>query len=179
VVQVARYQNRKVYAFTRGGDTTSQQFAKDLGVVWAGASGEKPPVELDAAIIFAPAGELVPLTLKLVRRGGRVVCAGIHMSDIPSFPYEDLWGERTVCSVANLTRRDGETFLPFAARIPVITEVQTYDLADVTGCWTIYATGGSTVQPWSPCNGYGRSCEHCRLGGLKKITQGHRGAEFS
>lgn len=128
LIQVARHQGVGVYAFTREGDSEAQGFASELGAEWAGASGEIAPAELDAAIIFAPDGALVPLALKALRKGGRVVCAGIHMSDIPGFPYEDLWGERSLMSVANLTRRDGEEFLPLAANIPVKTEVHTYPL---------------------------------------------------
>ncbi|MFZ1685351.1 MAG: zinc-dependent alcohol dehydrogenase family protein [Candidatus Zixiibacteriota bacterium] len=128
LLQVAKYQGRKVYAFTREGDSASQQFARQLGAVWAGNSEEESPVPLDAAIIFAPVGSLVPTALAAVRKGGTVVCAGIHMSDIPSFPYSLLWGERVVKSVANLTRRDGEEFLALAPLVPVRTEVQTYPL---------------------------------------------------
>jgi propanol-preferring alcohol dehydrogenase len=128
VAQVARYQGRKVYAFTRPGDAQAQDFAQRLGVDWAGGSDVLPPVALDAAIIFAPAGALVPRALRAVRRGGTVICAGIHMSDIPSFPYELLWGERTLRSVANLTRRDGIEFLELAPRVPVQTEVRRYSL---------------------------------------------------
>lgn len=128
LTQVARYQDREVYAFTRTGDDTGQAFARELGAVWSGDSQATAPVELDGAIIFAPAGELVPTALASVRKGGRVVCAGIHMSEIPAFPYEILWGERELCSVANLTRRDGEEFLPLAAEIPVQTHVQVYQL---------------------------------------------------
>jgi propanol-preferring alcohol dehydrogenase len=128
LIQVARHRGQEVYAFTRDGDTASQQFATSLGARWAGSSGEAPPVELDGAILFAPAGELVPAALRAVRKGGRVVCAGIHMSDIPSFPYEILWGEREICSIANLTRRDGEEFLPLAASIPIETTVHPYPL---------------------------------------------------
>jgi propanol-preferring alcohol dehydrogenase len=130
VAQVARYQGRKVYAFTRPADTRAQDFALRLGVDWAGGSDALPPVALDAAIIFAPAGALVPRALRAVRRGGTVICAGIHMSDIPSFPYELLWGERTLRSVANLTRRDGIEFLELAPRVPVQTEVHRYPLED-------------------------------------------------
>jgi propanol-preferring alcohol dehydrogenase len=129
IAQVARHQGRQVYAFTREGDSEGQQFARELGAVWAGASGTPPPEELDAAIIFAPVGQLVPAALQAVAKGGTVVCAGIHMSDIPSFPYRLLWGERTVRSVANLTRRDGEEFLALAPQVPVRTEVQTFPLA--------------------------------------------------
>jgi propanol-preferring alcohol dehydrogenase len=128
VAQVARYQGRKVYAFTRPGDTLAQEFALRTGADWAGGSDVLPPVTLDAAIIFAPAGPLVPRALRAIRRGGTVVCAGIHMSDIPSFPYELLWGERTLRSVANLTRRDGIEFLELAPRVPVQTEVRSYPL---------------------------------------------------
>jgi propanol-preferring alcohol dehydrogenase len=130
LVQVARHQGKTLYAFTREGDREAQQFALKLGAEWAGGSSERPPTAMDGAIIFAPVGELVPAALAAVRRGGRVVCAGIHMSDIPGFPYSLLWGERELCSVANLTRRDGEEFLPLAARIPVTTEVHTYSLED-------------------------------------------------
>jgi alcohol dehydrogenase, propanol-preferring len=126
VAQVARWQGRRVFAVTREGDDQAQAFALGLGADWAGAG--VPPEELDAAIIFAPAGELVPAALGAVAKGGVVVCAGIHMSDIPSFPYELLWGERVLRSVANLTRRDGEEFLELAARIPVRTEVETFPL---------------------------------------------------
>lgn len=128
VTQVALYQQREVYAFTRPGDVEAQNFAKKLGASWAGDSDQTPPHLLDAAIIFAPNGELVPLALRAVRKGGTVVCGGIHMSDIPSFPYEILWGERTLCSVANLTRADGEEFLALAPKIPVKTEVHCYPL---------------------------------------------------
>ena len=128
LVQVARHRGQRVYAFTREGDAEAQKFARSLGAAWVGASGDTPPSSLDGAIIFAPAGELVPMALRAVRRGGRVVCAGIHMSDIPSFPYDILWGERELVSVANLTRRDGEEFLPLAARIPIATTVHAYPL---------------------------------------------------
>lgn len=128
IAQVARYHRRRVYAFTRTGDMEGQQFARDLGAVWAGASEEAPPEELDAAILFAPVGALVPTALRALVKGGIVVCAGIHMSDIPSFPYRLLWGERIVRSVANLTRRDGEEFLALAPKVPVRTEVETFPL---------------------------------------------------
>ncbi|HEV8575323.1 MAG TPA: zinc-dependent alcohol dehydrogenase family protein [Dehalococcoidia bacterium] len=129
VAQVARCQGREVFAFTRPGDSEGQEFARELGSVWAGGSDEAPPEELDAAIVFAPVGSLVPAALRAVRRGGIVVCGGIHMSDIPSFPYDLLWGERTLCSVANVTRRDAEEFLALAPRVPVRTQVQTFTLA--------------------------------------------------
>lgn len=128
VTQVAVWQERKVYAFTKTGDEAGQRFALNMGACWAGGAMETPPVELDAAIIFAPAGELVPAALKAVAKGGIVVCGGIHMSDIPSFPYELLWGERSIVSVANLTRRDGEEFLQLAPRIPIRTEVEVFPL---------------------------------------------------
>jgi propanol-preferring alcohol dehydrogenase len=130
VTQVARFQGREIYAFTRRGDREGQGFALSLGAAWAGDSETLPPERLDAAIIFAPAGELVPLALKAVRKGGTVVCGGIHMSDIPAFPYDLLWEERTVCSVANLTRRDGEEFFALAPRVPVRTTVQTFRLCE-------------------------------------------------
>jgi propanol-preferring alcohol dehydrogenase len=130
LIQVARSEGRKVFAFTRDGDVAAQQFALQLGASWAGASGDAPPELLDAAIIFAPAGELVPAALAALNKGGRVVCAGIHMSEIPTFSYDLLWGERSICSVANLTRRDGEEFLPLAAKLPIKTEVHVYALAD-------------------------------------------------
>jgi propanol-preferring alcohol dehydrogenase len=128
IIQVARHQGREVYAFTRPGDEEGQRFARELGAGWAGGSDSLPPVPLDAAILFAPVGALVPAALRAVVKGGTVVCAGIHMSDIPSFPYDLLWGERVVRSVANLTRRDGEEFLALAPKVPVRTEIQTYPL---------------------------------------------------
>jgi alcohol dehydrogenase, propanol-preferring len=130
VAQVARYQGRKVFAFTRPGDERTQEFARRLGVAWAGASDQKPPEELDAAIVFAPAGVLVVRALSALGRGGTVVCAGIHMSDIPSFPYEILWGERSIRSVANLTRKDGLEFLELAPKVPVETQVTAYPLEE-------------------------------------------------
>jgi propanol-preferring alcohol dehydrogenase len=130
IAQVAVYEDRRIYAFTRAGDTSSQKFAKSLGAVWAGASDQLPPEKLDAAIIFAPVGDLVPAALRAIDKGGVVVCAGIHMSDIPSFPYSILWEERVEGSVANLTRRDGEEFLALAPNIPVKTEVHPYPLSD-------------------------------------------------
>jgi propanol-preferring alcohol dehydrogenase len=125
VAQVARWQGRRVFAFTRPGDEESRAFARQLGAEWAGGSDEPPPEELDAAILFAPAGELVPAALRVLAKGGIVVAAGIHMSDVPAFPYELLWGERAVRSVANLTRADGREFLELAPRVPVRTEVET------------------------------------------------------
>jgi alcohol dehydrogenase, propanol-preferring len=136
IAQVARHQGRKVYAFTRAGDAKTQQFARELGAVWAGASDSQPPEELDAAILFAPAGELVPAALRVVAKGGTVVCGGIHMSDIPSFPYSLLWGERSVRSVANLTRRDGEEFLALAPQVPVRSEVETFPLTEANDALT-------------------------------------------
>jgi propanol-preferring alcohol dehydrogenase len=129
LAQVATRQGREVFAFTRDGDTAGQDFARSLGCAWAGGSSEAPPRELDAAIIFAPAGPLVPLALTHVRKGGTVVCAGIHMSDIPAFPYENLWGERVLRSVANLTRADGREFMEIVAQIPVKTSTTAYPLA--------------------------------------------------
>jgi propanol-preferring alcohol dehydrogenase len=128
IAQVAVANGQRVFAFTRAGDEKSQAFARDMGAEWAGASGEMPE-PLDAAIIFAPVGELVPTALRAVVKGGTVVCAGIHMSDIPSFPYDILWGERVVRSVANLTRRDGDEFLALAPKVPVRTEVETFPLS--------------------------------------------------
>ncbi|MCU0223962.1 MAG: zinc-dependent alcohol dehydrogenase family protein [Acidobacteria bacterium] len=129
VIQLARHQGRRVFAFTRRDDLPAQRFARALGAEWAGASDETPPEPLDAALLFAPVGALVPRALRAVAPGGTVVCAGIHMSDIPSFPYADLWGERRIVSVANLTRRDGEEFLALAPRVPVRTEVTVFPLA--------------------------------------------------
>ncbi|UYO40095.1 zinc-dependent alcohol dehydrogenase family protein [Rhodopseudomonas palustris] len=130
VAQVARWQGRQVYAFTRGGDGAAQDFARSLGAVWAGASEELPPQPLDAAIIYAPVGSLVPAALRAVRKGGRVVCAGIHMSDIPSFPYDLLWEERQLVSVANLTRQDGVDFLKVAQQAGIQTETHAFPLRE-------------------------------------------------
>jgi alcohol dehydrogenase, propanol-preferring len=130
IVQVALHQGRRVFAFTRPGDTDGQTFARGLGAEWAGGSDEAPPEELDAAIIFAPVGTLIPAALRAVRKAGVVVCAGIHMSDIPPFPYELLWGERVVRTIANLTRRDGEEFLELAPRVPVRTQVTSFALEE-------------------------------------------------
>jgi propanol-preferring alcohol dehydrogenase len=141
IIQVARHQGREVYAFTRPGDLDGQRFARGLGAVWAGASDTLPPEELDAAILFAPVGSLVPQALRAVAKGGVVVCAGIHMSDIPSFPYHLLWGERTLRSVANLTRRDGEEFLLLAPQVPVRTEVETFPLKEANEALARLRTG--------------------------------------
>jgi alcohol dehydrogenase, propanol-preferring len=130
IAQVARHDGRRVFAFTREGDETGQRFARELGAEWAGSSSTRPPEPLDAAILFAPVGALIPAALAAVRPGGRVVCAGIHMSDVPSFPYRLLWGERAVSSVANLTRADGEAFLGLAARIGLKATVQRFALDD-------------------------------------------------
>jgi propanol-preferring alcohol dehydrogenase len=130
VTQVARHQGREVYAFTRAGDGAAQDFARELGAVWAGTSDERPPAELDAALIFAPVGALIPAALAAVRKGGVVVAGGIHMSAIPSFPYRILWGERVVRSVANLTRRDAEEFLALAPKVPVRTATELFPLAE-------------------------------------------------
>ena len=136
VAQVARHQGRKLFAFTRPGDTEAQEFARRLGAIWAGPSNERPPEPLDAAIIFAPVGSLVPHALRAVRKGGVVVCGGIHMSDIPSFPYEALWEERSICSVANLTRRDGTEFLQLAPTVPIRTETQPFPLENANEALT-------------------------------------------
>jgi alcohol dehydrogenase, propanol-preferring len=141
VAQVARHQGRRVFAFTRPGDAGGQAFALEQGAEWAGGSDEQPPVELDAAILFAPAGELVPVALAALAKGGTVVCAGIHMSDIPSFPYELLWSERQVRSVANLTRADGKEFLALAPRVPVRTRVETFPLAEANEALDRLRTG--------------------------------------
>jgi propanol-preferring alcohol dehydrogenase len=141
VAQVARHRGQQVYAFTRPGDDQAQAFARDLGAVWVGASDQRPPEPLDAAIIFAPVGALVPAALEAVGKGGVVVAGGIHMSDIPSFPYRILWGERVVRSVANLTRRDAEDFLALAPRVPVRTEIQTFPLEHANEALTCLREG--------------------------------------
>jgi propanol-preferring alcohol dehydrogenase len=130
IAQIAIYEKKEIFAFTRPGDKAGQESAKKLGAIWAGGSDEKPPEKLDAAIIFAPVGTLVPVALRALAKGGVVVCGGIHMSDIPSFPYVDLWNERVITSVANLTRRDGEEFLKLAPRVPVKTKVETFPLEE-------------------------------------------------
>jgi alcohol dehydrogenase, propanol-preferring len=130
ITQIAIYEGREIFAFTRPGDKAGQESARKLGTAWAGGSDEMPPEKLDAAIIFAPVGALVPAALRALAKGGSVVCGGIHMSDIPSFPYVELWGERAICSVANLTRRDGEEFLDIAPRVPVRTETETFPLEE-------------------------------------------------
>lgn len=141
IAQVARWQGRSVYAFTNPGDLAAQDFARKLGAVWAGGSDEAPPEPLDAAIIFAPVGTLVPATLKAVRKGGRVVCAGIHMSDIPSFPYSLLWEERQLVSVANLTRKDGTDFLSLAPKIGITTRTTPYPLREANRALEDLRTG--------------------------------------
>lgn len=148
LTQVAGYQGKQVYAFTRPGDEKGQEFARKRGAVWAGGSDEPPPKKLDAAIIFAPVGPLVPQALKALKKGGQVVCAGIHMSDIPSFPYRILWEERSIRSVANLTRRDGTEFLELAPKIPVESQVTTYSLENANRALTDLREGnfeGSAV----------------------------------
>jgi propanol-preferring alcohol dehydrogenase len=130
IAQVARWQGRRVFAFTRPGDEEGQQFARSLGAEWAGGSTERPPDELDAAIIFAPVGELVPAALAAIAKGGVVICAGIHMSEIPTFSYDLLWGERVLRSVANLTRRDGEEFIELAPKVPVRTQIRDFRLEE-------------------------------------------------
>ena len=144
IAQVAHHQNREVFAFTTPGDITAQEFARRLGAKWAGGSDEAPTEALDGAIIFAPVGALVPAALRLLERGGVVVCGGIHMSDIPSFPYRDLWHERTICSVANLTRRDGEEFLDLAPRVPVRIETRTFPLERANGALHALGSGALT-----------------------------------
>jgi propanol-preferring alcohol dehydrogenase len=141
IAQIAVWQDRTVFAFTRPGDDSSQNFARSLGCAWAGGSNELPPESMEAAIIFAPVGALVPIALRHVRKGGRVVCAGIHMSDIPSFPYADLWGERIVLSVANLTRADGNEFLALAGRIPVKTRTTRFSLKDANAALAAVRNG--------------------------------------
>ena len=141
VAQVAHWQGRSVHAFTRKGDADAQALARSLGAVWAGASEDTPPAPLDAAIIFAPVGSLVPAALRAVRKGGTVVCGGIHMSDIPAFPYDLLWGERRIVSVANLTRQDGDEFLALAAWVPVRTTVHTYRLEDANAALSDLRSG--------------------------------------
>jgi alcohol dehydrogenase, propanol-preferring len=141
LIQVARHQGRQVFAFTRAGDEAGQRFARELGAAWAGGSDEAPPEPLDAALIFAPAGELVPAALRAVAKGGTVVCAGIHMSDLPSLPYDLLWGERVVRSVANLTRRDGEEFLALAPAVPVRTEITAFPLAEANAALAALRAG--------------------------------------
>jgi propanol-preferring alcohol dehydrogenase len=144
ITQVALHQGREVYAFTREGDSQAQSFARSLGCIWAGSSNERPDRELDAAIIFAPIGALVPLALQAVRKGGTVVCGGIYMSDIPSFPYKLLWGERVVRSVANLTRQDALEFLKIAPQVPVNTTVQIYPLEQANEALTALRKGALT-----------------------------------
>ena len=144
VTQVAKYQERDVFAFTRPGDETAQDFARRCGADWAGDSKTAPPERLDAAIIFASAGELVPIALKAVDKGGVVVCGGIHMSDIPAFPYESLWEERTICSVANLTRADGDEFFALAAEIPVRTTTTPFPLREANEALNRLRTGRLT-----------------------------------
>jgi propanol-preferring alcohol dehydrogenase len=141
IAQVAVWQRREVYAFTRRGDTDGQAFARSLGCAWAGDSDAAPPAAFDAALIFAPVGALVPAALRHARKGGVVVCAGIHMSDIPAFPYQWLWGERVIRSVANLTRRDGEEFLALAARVPVRTTVEAFPLAEANAALDAVRSG--------------------------------------
>jgi propanol-preferring alcohol dehydrogenase len=142
VAQVARHQGRRVFAFTRAGDAEAQQFARQLGAVWAGASEAAPPEPLDAAIIFAPVGALVPAALRAVVKGGTVVCAGIHMSQVPAFPYDALWGERVIRSVANLTRQDGAEFLALAPQVPVRTAVEPYRLEEANEALARLRAGG-------------------------------------
>ena len=159
VAQVARWHGQEIYAFTRPGDVDAQKFAADLGACWTGDSDEQPPVLLDAAIVFAPVGALVPLALRALRRGGTLVCGGIHMSEIPAMPYSLLWGERSIRSVANLTRRDGEEFLDLAPRVPVATEVSTWPLEGANDALDALRHGRFTgaavlrVAPETPAGG--------------------------
>ena len=141
IAQVAVYEIKEVYAFTRPGDVAGQREARSLGAVWAGGSDEMPPEKLDAAIIFAAVGALVPVALRALAKGGRIVCGGIHMSDIPSFPYADLWEEREIGSVANLTRRDGEQFLKIAPRVPLKTKVEAFSLGDANDALQKFRAG--------------------------------------
>ena len=141
IVQIALYQGREIFAFTRPGDKLGQELARKMGAVWVGGSDEMPPVKLDAAIIFASVGALVPAALRALAKGGIVVCGGIHMSDIPSFSYADLWGERVICSVANLTRRDGEEFLEIAPRVPVRTETEIFPLEEANTALNRFRSG--------------------------------------
>jgi propanol-preferring alcohol dehydrogenase len=158
ICQVARWQGRRVFAFTRSGDEAAQTFARSLGAEWAGDSLRRPPEPLDAAIIFAPVGELVPAALAATAKGGRVVCAGIHMSDIPAFPYELLWEERSVCSVANLTREDGEAFMTLAPKVPVRTEVSVFPLTAANEALTTLRSGAVSgavalsIKPGGPAD---------------------------
>jgi len=141
IAQIAIYQGREVFAFTRPGDKATQQTVKKLGAVWAGGSDEMPPEKLDAAIVFASVGPLVPAALRALAKGGIVVCAGIHMTDIPSFPYDDLWEERVITSVANLTRRDGDEFFEIAPRIPVRTNTETFALEEANTALDLFRAG--------------------------------------
>lgn len=141
IAQVAIYQGREIFAFTRPGDKVGQESARKLGITWAGGSDEMPPERLDAAIIFAPVGPLIPAALRTLAKGGTVVCGGIHMSDIPSFPYVDLWGERAICSVTNLTRGDGEEFLEIASRVPVQTKTETFPLEEANTALEKFRSG--------------------------------------
>jgi len=151
VAQVAVYEGRELYAFTRTGDIEGQEFARSLGAHWAGSSSELPPVMLDAAIIFAPIGSLVPQALRALRKGGIVVCGGIHMSDIPQFPYELLWGERAICSVANLTRKDAEDFMTIAPKVPVRAQIELFPLTEANEAINRLRTGklrgAAVLQP--------------------------------
>jgi propanol-preferring alcohol dehydrogenase len=151
IAQVARHQGREIYAFTKAGDTEGQKFARELGAVWTGDSNAAPPEPLDAAIIFAPVGSLVVAALRATAKGGTVVCAGIHMSDIPSFPYDILWGERVIRSVANLTRRDGEEFLRLAPEVPVRTATEKFALEEANEALTRlregHITGAAVLVP--------------------------------
>jgi propanol-preferring alcohol dehydrogenase len=141
IAQIALFEGRKLFVFTRPGDRATQQAARESGAIWAGGSDEMPPEKLDAAIVFASVGPLVPAALRAVAKGGIVICAGIHMSDIPSFPYEELWEERVITSVANLTRRDGEEFFQLAPRVRVKTHTQTFPLEEANKALELFRSG--------------------------------------
>ena len=147
IAQFAIFEGREIYAFTRPGDKASQESARKLGAIWAGGSDEMPPVKLDAAIIFASAGPLVPAALRALAKGGAVVCGGIHMSDLPSFPYADLWGERSITSVANLTRRDGKDFFEIAPKVPVRTQTEIFPLDQANSAIEVFRSGKLTGTP--------------------------------
>jgi alcohol dehydrogenase, propanol-preferring len=147
ITQLARFEKREIYAFARPGDTQTQAAAKSLGAVWAGGSDDAPPEKLDAAIIFASVGSLVPEALRHLAKGGIIVCGGIHMSDIPAFPYDDLWGERSITSVANLTRRDGEEFLALAPMVPIKTKIEEFPLESANEALERFRSGRNTGTP--------------------------------
>ena len=186
IAQVAVFEERELYAFTKPGDRAGQEFARSLGAVWAGGSDERPPELLDAAILFAPVGALVPAALRAVRKGGVVVCAGIHMSRIPAFPYEILWGERVVRSVANLTRRDGLEFFEIAPRVPVKTQVEVFALEqanealDALRSGRVHGAAVLRVEAGFGLNVAAHRCSRTRVGGLSpKADSGNRRRGFA